>query len=222
MEYLQNLSDGSAVPILTAFLLGLLTALSPCPLATNIAAVGYISKDLENRRRVFFNGLALHARACRRLHLAGGGADCRAARRGKCFRHSEGNRQMGRNADRPGACSDRIVHALRTSARPAEIRVFGSRRAGGTARRMGCVSARGSFSLAFCPTSGVFYFGMLIPMSAAETAAISCPPYSLSPRGSPWRSSHGSWHMASPDWGPSATGCRPFKNGSRGLWACFL
>ena len=42
MEYLQNLSDGSAVPILTAFLLGLLTALSPCPLATNIAAVGYI------------------------------------------------------------------------------------------------------------------------------------------------------------------------------------
>lgn len=57
MEYLQNLSDGSAVPILTAFLLGLLTALSPCPLATNIAAVGYISKDLENRRRVFFNGL---------------------------------------------------------------------------------------------------------------------------------------------------------------------
>ena len=57
MEYLQNLSDGSAIPILTAFLLGLLTALSPCPLATNIAAVGYISKDLENRRRVFFNGL---------------------------------------------------------------------------------------------------------------------------------------------------------------------
>lgn len=47
MEYLQNLSDGSAIPILTAFLLGLLTALSPCPLATNIAAVGYISKDLE-------------------------------------------------------------------------------------------------------------------------------------------------------------------------------
>ncbi len=25
------------------------------------------------------------------------------------------------------------------------------------------------FALAFCPTSGVFYFGMLIPLSAAET-----------------------------------------------------
>ena len=57
MEYLQHLLDGSTVPILTAFLLGLLTAVSPCPLATNIAAVGYISKDLENRRRIFFSGL---------------------------------------------------------------------------------------------------------------------------------------------------------------------
>lgn len=33
----------SSTPLLTAFLLGLLTALSPCPLATNIAAVGFIS-----------------------------------------------------------------------------------------------------------------------------------------------------------------------------------
>ena len=57
MECLQHLLDGSTVPILAAFLLGLLTAVSPCPLATNIAAVGYISKDLENRRRVFLNGL---------------------------------------------------------------------------------------------------------------------------------------------------------------------
>ena len=60
MEHLQSLLGGSTVPILTAFLLGLLTAVSPCPLATNIAAVGYISKDLENRRRIFFNGLLYH------------------------------------------------------------------------------------------------------------------------------------------------------------------
>lgn len=57
MEYLQNLLDSSTVPILTAFLLGLLTAISPCPLATNIAAVGYISKDMANRSRIFSNGL---------------------------------------------------------------------------------------------------------------------------------------------------------------------
>ena len=38
MDYLQNLADGSNWPILTAFLLGLMTAIRPCPLATNITA----------------------------------------------------------------------------------------------------------------------------------------------------------------------------------------
>ena len=57
MEWLQSLLDSSSTPALTAFLLGLLTALSPCPLATNIAAIGFIGKDIENRQRIFRNGL---------------------------------------------------------------------------------------------------------------------------------------------------------------------
>ena len=40
MEWLQSLLDNSTTPALIAFLLGLLTAVSPCPLATNIAAIG--------------------------------------------------------------------------------------------------------------------------------------------------------------------------------------
>jgi len=41
----------AGVPVvLAAFLLGLLTAISPCPLATNIAALSYVSKKLDNRR----------------------------------------------------------------------------------------------------------------------------------------------------------------------------
>ena len=57
MEWLQTLLDNSSTPLLTAFLLGLITAISPCPLATNIAAIGYIGRDIENRRRIFRNGL---------------------------------------------------------------------------------------------------------------------------------------------------------------------
>lgn len=57
MDVLQTLLDNSTTPVLTAFLLGLLTALSPCPLATNIAAIGYIGKDVGNRRLIFRNGL---------------------------------------------------------------------------------------------------------------------------------------------------------------------
>ena len=57
MGWLQSLLESSTTPILTAFLLGLLTALSPCPLATNIAAIGFIGKSINNRNRIFFNGL---------------------------------------------------------------------------------------------------------------------------------------------------------------------
>ena len=57
MEFLTNLPDNSTMPWLTALLPGLMTAISPCPLATNITAIGFISRDIENRNRVFINGL---------------------------------------------------------------------------------------------------------------------------------------------------------------------
>src|SRR6056297_3273367 len=56
-EFLSNLAGNSSIPLVTAFVLGLMTAISPCPMATNITAIGFISKDVENRRRVFINGL---------------------------------------------------------------------------------------------------------------------------------------------------------------------
>lgn len=57
MEILQNILDNSQYAFLTAFILGLMTAISPCPLATNISAIGFISRDIENRKRVFYKGL---------------------------------------------------------------------------------------------------------------------------------------------------------------------
>ena len=57
MEYLHSIIDNSNMPIVTAFFLGILTAISPCPLATNITAIGYISKDIENRHRIFWDGI---------------------------------------------------------------------------------------------------------------------------------------------------------------------
>jgi len=57
MEVLQNFLETSQFPIFTAFILGLMTAISPCPLATNITAIGFISKDIVSQRKVFYNGL---------------------------------------------------------------------------------------------------------------------------------------------------------------------
>jgi cytochrome c-type biogenesis protein len=57
MDILSQWFQNSQLPLLSALLLGLMTAISPCPLATNITAVGFISKDLKSRRKVFYNGV---------------------------------------------------------------------------------------------------------------------------------------------------------------------
>ena len=43
--------------LLTALWLGILTSISPCPLATNIAAVSYIGKRVENARYALWTGM---------------------------------------------------------------------------------------------------------------------------------------------------------------------
>ena len=45
------------IPVLSAFLIGLLTSINPCPLATNITAIAYISKDIKNPKITILNGL---------------------------------------------------------------------------------------------------------------------------------------------------------------------
>ena len=45
------------ISITSALWLGILTAISPCPLATNIAAISFISRQLGNRKGVFLSGL---------------------------------------------------------------------------------------------------------------------------------------------------------------------
>jgi cytochrome c-type biogenesis protein len=57
MEYLQNLLENTKAPFFYALILGLLTAISPCQLASNITAIAYISKDIIYKKRIFTNGL---------------------------------------------------------------------------------------------------------------------------------------------------------------------
>jgi cytochrome c biogenesis protein CcdA len=57
MEFLQQLADSSNIPLFTAFILGIMTAISPCPLAMNITATAYLSREITDKRRVLFNGI---------------------------------------------------------------------------------------------------------------------------------------------------------------------
>ncbi len=57
IDFINYLIDIYQLPFLTAFLLGILTSISPCPLATNITAVAYISKDIRDIKRSLLNGI---------------------------------------------------------------------------------------------------------------------------------------------------------------------
>jgi cytochrome c-type biogenesis protein len=45
------------LPLASAFWLGVLTSISPCPLATNIVAISFVSRRVESPRSVLFSGV---------------------------------------------------------------------------------------------------------------------------------------------------------------------
>jgi len=57
MEWLNELAQNRETPLLAAFALGLLTAIAPCPLATNITATAYIAKTITDKKKVLLSGL---------------------------------------------------------------------------------------------------------------------------------------------------------------------
>ncbi|MBK7094219.1 MAG: sulfite exporter TauE/SafE family protein [Saprospiraceae bacterium] len=171
MEYLQNLLDNTSMPLFSAFLLGLMTAISPCPLATNITAIAYIGKNIENKRKVFINGLFYTlGRAisyvtigiilffgASKFHIAS-------------FFQSNGEKFLGPlliiigifmlgvfkfNFPGIGKITDKF-NQMKTN-------------------RLSSLLMGMLFALAFCPYSGVLYFGMLIPMTISSTSGLFLP-----------------------------------------------
>lgn len=57
MNYLLSLVHQTDSPLLIAFLLGVVFLLDPCAVLTNIAAIGYIGREITSVRKVFVNGL---------------------------------------------------------------------------------------------------------------------------------------------------------------------
>jgi len=49
--------DGFALALVSALWMGILTSISPCPLATNIAAISYIGRRVDHPRKVFLAGM---------------------------------------------------------------------------------------------------------------------------------------------------------------------
>ena len=175
MDWLQNLLDNSSTPVLTAFLLGLLTAISPCPLATNIAAVGFIGRNIENKKRVFINGLLYTLGRVLSYTLLGVVLIMILREGSSMFGIQKTIGTWGELLIGPMLL---IIGLFMLWGDRLNLPNFGfNGNAEGLARKggVGALLIGVLFALAFCPTSGVFYFGMLIPMSATATAGYLLP-----------------------------------------------
>lgn len=175
MDWLQTLLDNSSTPTLTAFLLGLLTALSPCPLATNIAAIGFIGKDIEDRKRIFRNGLLYTLGRILSYTLLGVILILVLKEGASMFGIQKTIGTWGKLLLGPLLL---VIGLFMLLGDRINLPQFGFKgNAEGLAKKggWGALLIGILFAMAFCPTSGVFYFGMLIPMSATATAGYLLP-----------------------------------------------
>ena len=172
MEILQSFLETSQFPIFTAFILGLMTAISPCPLATNITAIGFISKDIESRRKVFINGLiytlgrAISYTTIGFIFFFGANQ----------FEFSSYLQEWGEKLLGPLLI---IIGLFMLGVLKLKIPGMGS-----LTEKMENKSNSGFwgvlllgivFALAFCPYSGVLYFGMLIPITVSSASGLFLP-----------------------------------------------
>lgn len=172
MEFLTNLLENSTMPWLSALVLGLMTAISPCPLATNITAVGFISKDIENRNRVFLNGLlytlgrAISYTAIALIIFLG--ADQ--------FKFSGFFQRYGEKIIGPLLILIGLFMLDLIKINFPGVSALTSKMETKTqwgyfdAILLGMI-----FALAFCPYSGVLYFGMLVPLTVASASGLYLP-----------------------------------------------
>lgn len=175
METLQQLLDSSTAPVITAFLLGLLTAISPCPLATNIAAVGFIGKDIGSKWGALRKGL-LYTLGRTLGYSILGVALIGILRQGAGIFGIQ--KFFGRYGEMFIGPIMLVVGLFMLFGRRLNLPKFGFRPGGEDLAKKGGWGALllgVLFALAFCPTSGVLYFGGLIPLSVASSGGYFLP-----------------------------------------------
>lgn len=175
MDILQTWLEGSEVPVLTAFLLGLLTAVSPCPLATNITAIGFISKDIESKDRTFLLGILYTIGRMVAYSLLGALLIWMLRRGFDTFDLQSKVSQWGEMLLSPVLIVMGLVMLFGDRLPLSGFGLNASEKSGRLRGAWGSLLLGIMFAMAFCPTSGMFYFGMLIPMSASATGGYALP-----------------------------------------------
>lgn len=172
MDLLQSILDNSQYGFITAFILGLMTAISPCPLATNISAIGFISRDLQNRKGVFISGLVYTlGRAFSYTALAlliyFGASKMNVS----LLFQGWGEKLLGPILIIIGLL---MLDIIKISF-PSWNKLTESIGKKGKGSYWSTFLLGVVFALAFCPYSGVLYFAMLIPITISSASGLYLP-----------------------------------------------
>jgi cytochrome c-type biogenesis protein len=177
LQFLGTMGE-SPVPIIAAFFLGLMTAISPCPLTTNITAIAYISKRIDSSRHTLLTGFVYTlGRIAAYVAVASAivflGMNLQAVALG--LQHY-GERLLGPFLLVCGIYLLDIFHFDRFPAGDW----FSGFTSGISARLadqgyLGAFLLGVIFALSFCPFSAVLFFAMLIPLALGAGDPVIIP-----------------------------------------------
>lgn len=151
------------IPILAALFLGFITSISPCPLATNLAAIGYVTRGLKSKKNAVLTGLLYTAGRMVSYTIIGvliiaTGLEIPGV---SILLQGIGEKLLGPLLILVGAgmlVADKISFGGGN----------GLTKIGGKIANWGLIGGfllGVVFALAFCPYSAVLFFGMLIPIA---------------------------------------------------------
>jgi cytochrome c-type biogenesis protein len=162
------------IPVLSALLLGLITAISPCPMATNIAAIAYVNRRVKDRRYAVITGL---------LYTLG-----------RMFSYSIiGALIIVAGLEVPGVASflqdfgEQILGPLLIVVGVIMLNInrmpfsLGGGRLSSIGEKVANWGMIGGFllgalfAIAFCPYSAVLFFGVLIPLALKSAGGVTLP-----------------------------------------------
>jgi cytochrome c biogenesis protein CcdA len=159
MDLINAIIDGYNIP---AFLLGIITSISPCPLATNITAIAYLSKESKSVNSTLTSGLFyILGRAISYTFLA-----TLIYFGFSSFKVSSSFQGWGEWALGPLMILIGLfmIGAIKISFSFGASKIDSLKEWLSKKGYIGSLILGMIFALAFCPYSGVLYFGALIPL----------------------------------------------------------
>ncbi len=163
----------SFLALASAFWLGVLTSISPCPLASNIAAVSFLAKEVERPGEVLLSGILYSAG--RILTYVGLGALIAGSLLNipevAFFLQSRTNQILGPVLIFAGMFLLGWIRLNFSGFAASQKAAFRLKSLG----RIGSLFLGLALALSFCPVSAGLFFGSLIPLTLQHGAPVSLP-----------------------------------------------